>query len=367
MKEHTTEKDGASREPAAEPTEQSESAPTDGLGEARRAQQAAVSGALAEFDGDGEQVELVGEGSIAEFNGDGEQVELVSEGPLREGEDEAATPTADTGGGADAGDQDAGSPEEGESTVTVAINSPTIDLTKSFTLTATASGTVSNYTFEYKPASGGSWTTIQTGANASYTGAARIAGRFKVRVTADSVVSEEIEASVRFPSYSDIVANGTVSTACTAAWTQTKNATTATSRREQAFWVRLDTSGSGTYSVTSTIVGPTRTNTQGASVQPLPKPADTVNGDSRVYTVACFHTHTPMTYRFPADYDASTDSPKWSRRVGPSGADVTFHNHASVRVPGIVYDYSANVLSGHDINDAAQLYHCGPTRRDLPT
>lgn len=331
-------------------------------GGARRAQAAA----LAEFDGDGEKVDLVSEAGLAEFDGDGEKVDLVSEPALREGEDAGTTTTTDAGD-TNTGDTEPGAPEEGGGAVTLEMAATTIDLTKNYTLTATAPGEVSSYTFEYRPASATAWTTIQTGASATCTGVARIAGNFKVRVTADGVASEEVDATVRFPSYSDITGDSTVSGACDAAWTQTKNATTETSRREQAFWVRLDTSGSGTYSVTATIVGPTRTNTQGASVQPLPKPADTDNGDSRVYTVACFHTHTPMTHRFPPDYDAETDTPKWSRTVGPSGADVTFHNHASVRVPGIVYDYSANVLSGHDINDPAQLYHCGPTRRDTPT
>ncbi|MEZ4269588.1 MAG: hypothetical protein R3F39_24785 [Myxococcota bacterium] len=230
------------------------------------------------------------------------------------------------------------------------------------TLNAAATGTASNYKFQIRRSSGGEWHVLQDGAANSFAGVARLAGDFRVRACVGTVVSAEVGVTVQFPTYSTIVGNGTVSAACDAAWAETKAATTAESRREQAFWVRLDTS-SGSYSTTATIVGPSCGPNDGASVQPGPRPADspaspTFAGASAVYTVACFHTHTPMTYRF-------TDGSR-QRPVGPSGADVTFHNSASKRLPGIVYDYSAAAVGGHNIDLPARLYHCGPTRRDTP-
>jgi len=74
------------------------------------------------------------------------------------------------------------------------------------------------------------------------------------------------------------------------------------------------------------------------------------------YKVAEFHTH-PM--------HTSCES---ERRcpVGPSADD------NSTQLPGFVYDWigvdwygEKIVYGGHSIDDAAQLYECGPTRRPL--
>ena len=86
------------------------------------------------------------------------------------------------------------------------------------------------------------------------------------------------------------------------------------------------------------------------------------NATGAVYTVACFHTHTPTTFW-------ATNSP--GRRVGPSGplrGDVPFHN--SKQRAGIVYDYAGDaqgyIPAGHPEGSAAQRYPVGPVQRPLP-
>lgn len=316
---------------------------------------AVYASSLAEQGPDGEKVDKVGEQGP-----DGEKVDKVGEPTLKD-PPTGGTSTAGTGttGGADA--------KAAPTTVAIAASATKVTLMDSVTFKATAGGTTpSTYKFEIRRNADTAWHTLQDGTSANYIGTARLAGEFKVRVTAGGATSSESGIGVEFPTYSTIVGNGTVSAACSAAWTETKNATTATGRREQAFWVQLNTSN-GAYSTTGAVTGPVVDNATGAYVSPGATPADnptapTFSNASAVYTVACFHTHTPMTYRYPPDYDKKTDAPKWSRPVGPSGPDGTFHNGRGI--VGIVYDYSAAAVSGHDINAAAQLYHNGPTRRN---
>lgn len=159
---------------------------------------------------------------------------------------------------------------------------------------------------------------------------------------------------VTFPAYDDIVANATVVSETDDAWKETKDATTEDTRREQSFWIRWN-SKTQAYSVTQKKVGPAVANKPpaGASVTPGAKPADA--GDE--YTVGMFHTHTPTTH-WTAGYE---------RKVGPSTVDKNFHNDASVKVPGVVYDYKekadGKIPSGHPLNAAAKKWHCGPNRR----
>lgn len=156
-----------------------------------------------------------------------------------------------------------------------------------------------------------------------------------------------------FPTYSEIAGDATVRSKTDAAWSSTKSTATATGRREECFWIRKNMK-TGKFEFTSTVTGPVVGPGTGAYVTPEPKPADTNPGTpDAVYTVAMFHTHTPTTYR-PV-----------GRGVGPSGADVTFHNNHGI--PGLVYDYVAasggNIPAGHPLNSPAQLYQCGPNRR----
>lgn len=156
---------------------------------------------------------------------------------------------------------------------------------------------------------------------------------------------------VAFPSYNDIVADGTVKAEANKAWQETRDATTEETRREQSFWIRWK-SDTSTFSASGHSVGPAVKNKPpaGASVTFSNKPADSGNE----YTVGMFHTHTPTTY-WTAGYQ---------RNVGPSGVDVTVHNDQGL--PGVVYDYEGRdgkIGSGHPLNSAAKLWHCGPNKR----
>lgn len=159
----------------------------------------------------------------------------------------------------------------------------------------------------------------------------------------------------KFPSYREIVGDTDVQTAITSAWSNTETAANATSRREEGFWIRLNT-GTGKYEFTSTILGPSVGPTAGGSVVLGSRPADTNAGTEKaVYTVASFHTHTPTAFR-PV-----------GRAVGPSEADHRVDK--SDDVVGVVYDYvespkgSGNIPAGHPIGSPAQPYHSGPNRR----
>jgi hypothetical protein len=159
-----------------------------------------------------------------------------------------------------------------------------------------------------------------------------------------------------FPTYAQIVGDAAAVTAMDAAWTSTKSATTRTSRREQGFWIKQNV-GTGRLEFAPTFVGTSVGPGATGAADPGTKPADTNPGTATaVYTVGLFHTHTPMTYRTGG-----------TRRVGPSGADNSFHT--SNNVVGVVYDYtespagSGTIPSGHPLNSAAQLYHSGPNQR----
>ena len=79
------------------------------------------------------------------------------------------------------------------------------------------------------------------------------------------------------------------------------------------------------------------------------------------YTVAFFHTHTPLTFCPSGN----------SRVVGPSDYDTDFA--ASEGVPGFVYDYNGTwsysdyrINGGHSIDASSQLFIFGPAKRETP-
>ncbi len=158
-----------------------------------------------------------------------------------------------------------------------------------------------------------------------------------------------------FPSYREIVSDPVVQSETDAAWARTESATTETFRREEGFWIQLDTA-TGRYSTEGHVVDhegvpPDR----GASLTPGPKPADVPGEEGGTYTVAFFHTHTPTVHRAVG------------RGVGPSDADERFHT--SQNVVGVVYDYvasppgSGSIPAGHPLGSRARRYHSGPNRR----
>jgi hypothetical protein len=243
------------------------------------------------------------------------------------------------------------------------VPTPLLQLLDTLQLSLGAGGAGATYKFEIKRARGSRWSTLQDGAASTYSGLARIAGRFKVRgtvtISGTSQVSTEHAVQVRFPSYSRIVANATVRSATRGAWRNTLAATTPTTRREEGFWIRINTAGSGAYQVTSTSTGPVVGPAAGATIVLGAKPADTpaaprLNG-SAIYTVASFHTHTPTTFRTVP------------RVVGPSGGDLTADR--TDNVAGVVYDYVAttgnSIPAGHPLNSRARRYR-SRSRRSTP-
>lgn len=158
-----------------------------------------------------------------------------------------------------------------------------------------------------------------------------------------------------FPTYAQITGNSDVQARVNGAWAATLAATTAVSRREEGFWIRLN-KGTDKFEFTPTILGPVVGPAVGGSVVLGGRPADVNSGASdAIYTVASFHTHTPTSFR-PV-----------GRPVGPSGADNAADT--SDDVVGLVYDYvasppaSGNIPAGHPLASVARLYHSGPNRR----
>lgn len=173
---------------------------------------------------------------------------------------------------------------------------------------------------------------------------------------AGAALGAVIGASISpFPSYAEIVGDKDVQTKVGAAWASTLAATTAATRREEGFWIRLN-KGTGKFEFTATALGPVVGPTVGGSVVLGGRPADLHPGTGNaVYTVASFHTHTPTAFR-PV-----------GRPVGPSGADNAADT--SDDVVGVVYDYIASppgsgaIPAGHPLASTARLWHSGPNRR----
>ncbi|HYI65203.1 MAG TPA: hypothetical protein VEW71_09990 [Allosphingosinicella sp.] len=158
-------------------------------------------------------------------------------------------------------------------------------------------------------------------------------------------------AAPTFPDYATIIANATVSAKMDAAWTATKAAATATSRREQGFWIKYDTKDSS-FDCSPTFEGDPVPNDKTGAADPGSKPGDS----GTVYAVGLYHTHTPMTHRTGG-----------TRGVGPSAADERFHTDN--KVAGVVHDYvespagSGSIPSGHPKASPAKLYSSGPNKR----
>jgi hypothetical protein len=177
----------------------------------------------------------------------------------------------------------------------------------------------------------------------------------------------------QFPSAARILTGTGVQARMDQAWTDTKNATTATTRREEGYYITLNTD-TGNYGITAHTIGTPVANNQGAAwdTATFPRPPDSIANpsplDKPTYTVAWFHTHTPTVNRTAADMP-----PNGTRGVGPSGADHAWSVNAGINIPGYAYDYtespagSGTIPAGHPINSAAQVYPITPPiRRPTP-
>ena len=142
-----------------------------------------------------------------------------------------------------------------------------------------------------------------------------------------------------------------------AAWASTMAAATATSRREEGFWVWLNTGAGGGYRTGDTVVGEAVGPDEVATC-PLPlRPDDNVGNPITAgsYPVAQFHTHPPQFWS------------KIGRWAGPSRSD---KNRAKKdEVPGLVYDYVGDrrwIPAGHPLDAPAKVYLYGLERRSTP-
>ncbi len=232
-----------------------------------------------------------------------------------------------------------------------------------FEITVSPAGAGSDFKMEIRRASSATW--YQLGTNqieAAFK--ERVAGTFKMRgkatISGVEQTSQEKDLVVAFPAYADVVGSADVRTMTDNAWTSTKNAATATTRREEGFFILLNTnSGVEKYQASATVLGPSVGPNQTGSVnitKPADNPATPTPIQSAIYAVASFHTHTPTRFR-PV-----------GRAVGPSGADQTADTNDDV--PGVVYDYvgnaAGNAPAGWPLNSRAQRYHSGPNRRTTP-
>jgi hypothetical protein len=235
--------------------------------------------------------------------------------------------------------------------------------TNKFEIVVDPSANATDFKIEIRRASEATWYTLGT-TKVVDNYKQRVAGLFKLRGTATISGSEhqttEKDLEVQFPAYADIVGAAEVVTFTDAAWTSTKNAANATTRREEGFFILLNTSAaSEKYEKTATVLGPLVGPAQTGSVnivKPADDPATPTPLESSKYVVASFHTHTPTAFR-PV-----------GRAVGPSAADQ--RADTADGVPGVVYDYvgdaAGNAPARHPLNSPAQLYHSGPARRATP-
>jgi len=251
--------------------------------------------------------------------------------------------------------------------------------------------------FEIQRVNETQWHELQSGSINAFSGTARVAGRFNVRARLTvkgievKIPKDHETIEVQFPDYNQILAGSGVQTRMDQAWQDTLNATTMTNKREEGYFITLDTSGKGTWSITGhTIQNPPATNVFYKDANGVFKPAvrpkldlkylasDIPTDPSAIepgvtYVVGWFHTHTPMAYtRF-----GSPTVIIGSRRVGPSGtpnqSGKDYGFSYTNQLPGFVYDYveaapkSGSIPFGHPLNSSAKIYDIVPAyRRPTP-
>ena len=219
--------------------------------------------------------------------------------------------------------------------------------------------TVDSYAIERRRETGTTWNLIF--ASQRVTETQRLPGFFRARgattIEGIRIHTTDVPYEVRFPTFTEIATNKAVRDATKAAWESTLAATTPTTRQEKGFWIILNTA-TGNYVFTPTVDGPLLGPDDRGSVDLSPsRPKE----DGAVYTVASFHTHTPMTYL--------RNQPRKCRTVGPSPDDNELNKAHDVI--GIVYDYKAvtrcpdgtlGIPGEHPLRAKALLYESGEFR-----
>jgi len=235
--------------------------------------------------------------------------------------------------------------------------------------TPTTGITVDEYRIDIKRTNSATWYVLSTNKtmtpwHANAAGGFHLRGMAKIGGT--ECYSTNVVVEVRFPSAAEIQGGAGVQVRMDQAWSDTRTATTTNSRREEGYYITLDTS-SNAYGIVGHTIGTPVANDVGASwdTATFPRPADSIVNpsplDTVTYTVGWFHTHTPTTYR------------SVGRGVGPSVADGGWSSDPGINIPGYAYDYvespagSGSIPAGHPIDSPAQIYTITPpVRRPTP-
>lgn len=260
-------------------------------------------------------------------------------------------------------------------TVEISVSKTTLTLLEEISLTLTGIDQypvecLDGIKFEIKRDGGADWHSLQNGSGKKFEDKVRVAGKFKVRATLDidgtEVKTSEKPMEVQFPDVAKILAGDGVMARMEQAWNDTKNATTSTSRREEGYYINLDTKTEA-YGITAHTVATPVGNADGASWDTVttPRPPDVpetpLPTEKPTYTVAWYHTHTATTHR------------TFGRPVGESNADKAFGAHNSINIPGYAHDYvespagTGAIPGGHPLNSPAKIYNITtPDRRSTP-
>lgn len=225
---------------------------------------------------------------------------------------------------------------------------------------------VTNYTFEIARQNTEEWHCIQSGVSPVCRRISRSSGYWKVRVIVNygekEYPSDPDNVEERFPTVKQIQNDPFVKSNLDAYWELTKKFAESNKgqRREYGCWIYLDTS-TGRYEIKDLPPGPIISGGEGThgSISPggVPETVLTNPLQSMNEYVAVFHTHTPLTY---------CEGEGVRKPTGPSLADTEWA--WTKNIPGIVYDYQPNgvsggIITGHPLNASAMLYTFGPNRR----
>jgi hypothetical protein len=157
--------------------------------------------------------------------------------------------------------------------------------------------------------------------------------------------TDTAKVTITFPTAGQIMGAGNVASAMLAAWNDTLNFAKAHSmtnhvRREEGFAIQFN-SETDAYVIGTTQFGPA-IGPHGTGELTLSEPAD--NPGAHLFTVADFHTHTPVAYLVGPAPDQFHQGVR--RKTGPSQADND--DATALMIPGLVYDYTATYIYSRD-------------------
>jgi hypothetical protein len=269
----------------------------------------------------------------------------------------------------------------GEQTVSLILNSTIITLNDFYGITVSYSGngTIGEIQYESMLSSEGKIPIeiIYAGTHINHLSNLRSTepGTFYIKATvfvtlftsgysiAYDIETPTVTITIQYPNVNTIKNN--IASKLNSIWQETKNATLISGRQEKGFWVYLNTNTVG-YEYSTTINGSIVTCGEQTSISPGSYSDTGMDGSLLTEgknAVAFVRTHPPLTYCSSVNF----------RVVGATAAEIEWAN--SIGIPNIVYDYSGEYYSstyqyliygGHGINNTAQTYTFGPTRRATP-